>query len=203
MTEKTLAAALALAQAEMKNPARNETNGHFKTRYADLASCRNAVIPTLAKHGIGCVQIPGVDDGRVTLSTVLIYGSERLACGTLALPMSGGRGNPAHVMGSALTYMRRYALCAVAGVSGDDDDDGNNLGGKPQPKPQDAPLRHSIFDDLAAALKERFGSSDTPEGFGGAEALAREVLFKGIGQVFDGGDQADARKLLDVLEGGR
>ena len=211
-TTQTLAGALALAQSEMNNPTRNTTNGHFKTRYADLAQCRDSVLPVLAKHGIALVQMAETtEDGRsVTLQTVLLYGTERMDCGTLRLPLSGQ--NLSHALGSALTYMRRYSLCAVAGVAADDDDDGNNYTGthtpraaskpapRPTPKQQDAPLR-TVFGDLEAALLEAFGPAESKEGIERANELSQRVLGKPIGAVFVGGVAAEARALLSELEG--
>jgi len=214
MTETTtgLAAALAKAQCEMNNPTKNADNGHFKTKYADLAACRDAVLPVLAKYGIALVQMAETtEDGRsVTLQTVLLCGSERMDCGTLRLPLSGK--NLSHALGSALTYMRRYALCSVAGVAADQDDDGNNYDGQHhdrrppqrqqqrQSKPQDKPLQ-SALEDLKDALRDAFGPSDTKQGFERAEELARQTLNKGIADVFDGNDHAGARKMLQALEG--
>ena len=205
----TLAGQLAKAQAEMSNPTKNTTNGHFKTKYADLAACRDAVLPILAKHGVALVQnAETTEDGRsVTLTTVLLHGAERMDCGTLRLPLSGS--NLSHALGSALTYMRRYSLCAVAGVAADDDDDGNRYDGKhhdrrPPParqsKPKDAPLR-SVLDDLRDALLDAFGPPNTDEGFQRAEELARSQCSKGIADVFNDNDTAAARKMLVALEG--
>jgi K+-transporting ATPase ATPase A chain len=51
--------ALAAAQAEMRNPGLERTNGAFKgSRYADLAAVRAAVIPVFAKHGLAVCQVP-------------------------------------------------------------------------------------------------------------------------------------------------
>ena len=213
-TETTgLAAALAKAQAEMSNPAKNATNGHFRTKYADLAACRDAVLPVLAKHGIALVQMAETtEDGRsVELTTTLLHKAERLSCGTLRLPLAGS--NLSHALGSALTYMRRYSLCAVAGVAADDDDDGNNYTGQHQdrrppqrqqrpPKPQDAPLRAPVFGRLKAQLREAFGESNgRDEAFERADALALDVCSVGIAGVMK--DEERAGMLLAELEGGR
>jgi len=215
MTETTtgLAAALAKAQAEMSNPTKNTTNGHFKTKYADLAACRDAVLPVLAKHGIALVQMAETtEDGRsVELTTTLLHGTERLPCGTLRLPLSGS--NLSHALGSALTYMRRYSLCAVAGVAADDDDDGNRYDGKHhdrrppqrpqrQARPHDAPLRAAVFGRLEAALLDAFGSTNGPNGreaWEKADALAFDVCSVGIADVMK--DEKQAGLLLADMEG--
>jgi hypothetical protein len=47
-----LAAALAKAQGEMKNAGLNKVNPHFKSKYADLPTIRDAVTGVLSKHGL-------------------------------------------------------------------------------------------------------------------------------------------------------
>lgn len=47
-----ISAALAAAQAEMKNPSFDSTNPHFRNKFASLAAIRNAVVPVFAKHGL-------------------------------------------------------------------------------------------------------------------------------------------------------
>ena len=51
-----LAEALAAAQGEMKNAPLNKVNPHFKSKFADLASIRDASTPALSKHGIAVTQ---------------------------------------------------------------------------------------------------------------------------------------------------
>lgn len=118
-----LAAALAKAQGEMKNPVRDATNLHFHSRYATLATVRDAVIPALSHHGIAVVQSMGNgENGDVACETVLLHSSGEWLSGTFSVP--GVKRDP-QGLGSATTYVRRYALLAMACVAGDDDDDGN------------------------------------------------------------------------------
>ena len=51
-----IAAALAKAQASMKNATLNKVNPHFKSKYADLAGIRDTVIPALSANGIAVAQ---------------------------------------------------------------------------------------------------------------------------------------------------
>ena len=196
--EATLSSALARAQAEMSNPTKNAVNGHFRSQYADLAACRDAVLPVLARHGIALVQMAETtEDGRsVTLRTTLLHGSERLDCGTLRLPLAGQ--NLSHALGSALTYMRRYALCAVAGVAADDDDDGNRYS---PPRPRERAPAPAVFADLKAALSDAFGPGTDKRARARADELSFATLGRSIGAVMQGGDEADARALLGALEG--
>ena len=67
-----LAAALAKAQAEMKNATLNKINPHFKSKYADLAMIRDTVTPALAKNSIAVSQgIDTLDSGIVVVTRLL------------------------------------------------------------------------------------------------------------------------------------
>lgn len=119
-----IAAALAKAQGEMKNAALNKVNPHFKSKYADLAGIRDAVVPVLSKHGIAVVQTLGFLDGYTgqTVTTRLIHTSGQWiesACGC------GHSVKNMQEMGSAITYARRYSLSAICGIAADEDDDAN------------------------------------------------------------------------------
>lgn len=122
-TKKNLAAALAKAQAECQNVVMNKTNPHFRSRYADLAAVRDAIIPVFAKHGLSIVQCPSVEDfSGFHLETRLIHASGEEIVWRFPLP---GDVTKMQAIGSAISYARRYTLSAIAGVASEEDDDGN------------------------------------------------------------------------------
>lgn len=114
-----LAKALAAAQTEIMPAKRESVNPHFKSRYADLASCWDAVRGPLAKHGLALSQLVGGDGDTVRLTTMLIHSSGEFIGSDAVLRLT--KHDPASV-GSALTYLRRYGLSAVCGLSSEDDD---------------------------------------------------------------------------------
>lgn len=115
-----LAKALAAAQGEMSVASKDATNPHFRTRYADLASIMDACRAPLAKHGLSVTQLPGRDEaGQVTLTTTLMHSSGQYIGSTIGVRPA--QENP-QVVGSILTYLRRYTLASVVGVVSDDDD---------------------------------------------------------------------------------
>ena len=129
---KDLAAALALAQGEMENPVFDATNPHFKNRYASLAAVRKAIIPVLAKHGIALVQSLSTTPEGIACVTILMHSSgDWLESDALVIPASKA---DAQGFGSAVTYARRYALQAVAGVAGEEDDDAEGAVRRDQPQ---------------------------------------------------------------------
>ena len=158
-----IAKALAAAQAEMTNPGFDSQNPHFRSRFASLASVRNAVVPVLARHGICLTQdVQTVDKGVACYTTLTHESGQSMTFGPLVMPATKP---DAQGFGSAATYARRYALMAVCAVVGDDDDDANAASGKPAgPVAVNAgkgigihsPLGDVQVDDRATAYADAF-----------------------------------------------
>lgn len=150
-----MAGALAKAQAEVTGAAKDSLNPHFKNKYADLASVWDACRPALSAHGIAVVQSPAADGARVTVTTLLLHGSGEWIEG--ALTMTAQQNTPQGI-GSCITYARRYALAAMAGVA-PEDDDGNEASrqspGRPVPveRPQQTPQEPEGFRDWLADMQ--------------------------------------------------
>ena len=120
---KNLAAALVKAQAECQNVTMNKTNPHFRSRYADLAAVRDAIIPVFNKHGIAIIQTPTTDEfSGFALETRLVHSSGEQMIWSFPLPSDTSK---MQAIGSAISYARRYTLSAIAGVASEEDDDGN------------------------------------------------------------------------------
>lgn len=125
-----LAAALAKAQGEMENAAKDKTNPHFKAGYADLASIWDSIRAPLSKHGLSVLQMPFEDDkGRISLETMILHSSGQFMSATYCLPPTKG---DVQGLGSAITYMKRYALTGL-GVA-PEDDDGEAATARPLPQ---------------------------------------------------------------------
>lgn len=123
-----LACALAKAQAEMANPKKSHTahiaskgGARYEYHYADLAEIIDAVRPALSKHEIAFVQVLRTN-GKNVLSTRLIHASGQYI--ESLYPLADVLLD-AQAMGSAITYARRYSLCAILGIAAEDDDDAN------------------------------------------------------------------------------
>jgi hypothetical protein len=120
-TLNEFAGALAKAQGEMENAILNKVNPHFKSKYADLAAIRDAIIPSLAKHGIAMIQAIDSDDTGPFLTTRLVHSSGQWVESVYPLPANA----KPQEFGSALTYGKRYSLASLCGISADEDDDAN------------------------------------------------------------------------------
>lgn len=115
-----IGAALAKAQAAMGRAKRDAENPHFKSKYADLDACWDACQGPLTSHEIAVVQANKPTDNGVTIETRLIHSSGQwIEDDGLFVPASK---LDAQGFGSAETYCRRYALCAMVGIAPDDDD---------------------------------------------------------------------------------
>ncbi len=124
-----IAAALAAAQGEMKNPLKDSDNPFFKSKYADLAANIDAAKPALAKHGIACVQNAYNVDGAIAVTTRLIHASGQWI-ETDAL-MATPKDTAPQSVGTCVSYMRRYQFGPAVGLAGEDDDGNASSVAKP------------------------------------------------------------------------
>jgi hypothetical protein len=141
--EQKAAFAFVRAQAGFGAALKTSTNPHFKSRYADLSACVEAVIDSLHKNGFALLQKTHECETGVAVETILMHESgEQISGGILRVPAS--KLDP-QGYGSALTYARRYSLMAVCGIAPEDDD--GNAASKPK-KPMQIPANTAGQDYL-------------------------------------------------------
>jgi ERF superfamily len=132
-----LTKALSIVQGKLTHAIKDSANPFFKSKYADLESVWDACRSRLAENGLAVMQFPGLYselDKSMSLTTILTHTSGEWISQEMSVPVTKADAQGA---GSALTYMRRYALAAVVGVV-QADDDGNaasNPTGKVAVKP--------------------------------------------------------------------
>lgn len=110
--------ALSAFQGEVEQPSLNKTNPYFKSRYVDLSGVLKSVQPSLAKNGLCVTQIINGDN----LVTLLSHKSGQWFKSICPI----GSYKSQQDRGSAITYTKRYAICAMLGIAADTDDDGNS-----------------------------------------------------------------------------
>jgi hypothetical protein len=154
-----LMAALAAAQGEMSNAAMDGKNPHFNSRYATLAAIRDATIPHLAKHGLSIHQVTRMNGNAMLLATRLGHSSGQMIESVYPIQVS----DKPHIMGSAITYARRYSWAAITGIAAEEDDDANaaqegarqnSIRAVPARKSSAAAKRDGDWPDFKAALAD-------------------------------------------------
>ena len=159
---KQIATAFAEFQAEIKDPARDGENPHFRSKYVQIDGLLAAVRPILSKHGLSIVQSTGGNGQDISVSTMLMHKSGEWI-ETDALMIKPAKADPQGCM-SAITYSRRYSLSAALGVAWDDDDDGN-AASAPKPAKAKAKAKTPTKDDYlrevaAEAKKQHLGGKE-------------------------------------------
>jgi hypothetical protein len=165
---KEISSALVKAQKEFSPALKTSTNPHFKSKYADLSACVEAVMDALNNNGIMLMQQTHLCENGVIIETMFIHESgEQLSGGKLHVPSTK---HDAQGYGSAMSYARRYSLMAACGIA-PEDDDGNAASKTKTPAPiipaspktdtlglTDSELSH--ITDMAQAIKELVASGD-------------------------------------------
>ncbi len=153
-TVGALGKALALAASRFGPIGKDRTvrvqsaKGSYSFKYATLGEIVDATRPALAEHGLVCVQMLAMQGQRTVLVTRLIHESGEWLEG--AAPVQP-EGNGPQALGSAVTYMRRYAMTALLGVVADEDDDGNAAqGNRAETRPARPPPRQEPPPDTAS-----------------------------------------------------
>lgn len=145
---QTIAAAFVKAKRAFGPALKDKTNPAFRSKYADLGACIDAVEDALLANGIAFIQETSEDSTGVTVETVFVHESgETLRCGKLHVPAA--KQDP-QGYGSALTYARRYSLMASCGIA-PEDDDGNAASKTPA---RAAPRAAPKFGVKAAVLEQ-------------------------------------------------
>ena len=117
---KNIAAAFIAAKRQFGPVLKTKNNPAFKSKYANLEACLDAVDDACLAAGIALYQETSEDATGVTVETVFLHESgESLRCGKLHVPAS--KQDP-QGYGSALSYARRYSLLAACGIAAEDDD---------------------------------------------------------------------------------
>lgn len=164
-----LAAALAAAQGEMEGARRDANNPFFKSDYPTLYSVWQACREPLSKNSLAVIQTTASTVDTITVYTMLAHSSGQWVKGELTIHLS--KVDP-QIIGSCITYFRRYGLAAIAGLSPLDDDAEVAMASiRHQNRPVNAPEGHqdakspteAYLDKMRKAkafLKQITGSDD-------------------------------------------
>lgn len=151
------------AQAQMENAKKDSKNPHFKSDYANLNSVQDAVMPALSANGLSVIQGPGGHGNDAQIITRILHTSGEWIQTIATSPLT--KQDP-QAMGSALTYLRRYSLAGLCGIT-QTDDDGEAAVRETKPK-----VKKEVFD-LPTTLK-LIETEPAAE----AKAIANEAILR-------------------------
>jgi hypothetical protein len=181
---KNIATALVKAQKAFGPALKTATNPHFRSRYADLSACVEAVVDALNDNGIYLLQKNYDCDNGVMVETVFVHESgEMLECGIVHFPAV--KHDP-QGYASALTYARRYSLMAACGIAPEDDD--GNAGSKPVKANQNAMQDHltaiqdaKSVEGLQDAFKDAYKAAGNDKEWLTAVTAAKDMMKRKLG----------------------
>ena len=118
---------------EVKQPLKDKDNPFFRSKYVPLENVVEAITDVAPKHGLSFMQWALNDEsGRVGVATIITHESgEYIEFDPVFMQAEK---NTPQGAGSLITYLKRYTLSAVFGITSDQDDDGNDASGGKQPQ---------------------------------------------------------------------
>lgn len=157
--------AMAKFQSEVKQPFKDANNPFFKSKYVPLESVVESITSIAPNHGISFVQWASNDDtGRVGVSTMIMHTSgEYIEFDPVYMNADK---NTAQGAGALISYLKRYSLSAVFGITSDQDDDGNHASGntnKPKQQPKAKPEQIYYLQDKIKQAVEVGGDDATEQ----------------------------------------
>ncbi len=163
----------------------------YTFQYAPLDVVIASLEPGWQAAGIAVIQPFDGDN----LYTIVACGDSSM---TVTMPLPSW--TSPQILGSVLTYLKRYMIKGVFCVNDAEDDDGNAASGnqgtfkkrEPQaaPKAQASAIPKPLYDEVIAAAK----ANELPK------AAFDKLVYEQTGNAWKDCDEADARKLLGVLK---
>lgn len=112
----------ALADFQQEVPVIHKDTSGFNYSYADLPKIFEVINPLLKKHGLGFYQ--AVNKGELKTVVFHVESGETLESNTdIPQGVILNKMNEFQVLGSGITYLRRYALSSLLGLVTDKDTD--------------------------------------------------------------------------------
>ena len=155
----------ALAEVQSELPTMPKSSQAYGYKYTDLDTITQTIKPILSKHGIGYIQsVGGLTENALTLTTRIFNKKGEYIEDTAALPtITSTKNNAAQTLGMSITYMRRYALCAMLGITSHEDVDANINGIEQTQKSKPTPSKQETSSKQPAKFDfEPKGGETTP-----------------------------------------
>jgi len=143
----------ALAEFQQEVPTIHKGTQGYGYTYADLPAIFDVINPLLAKHGLGFTQ--PINGQQIKTVVFHIESGETLES-SIDIPQGVNlKGmNDFQVLGSAITYLRRYALSSALGLVTDKDTDANGKQEQPKVEQPTLEIAQQRFEDGLQAIKD-------------------------------------------------
>ena len=155
-----------LVEVQSELPTMPKSSQAYGYKYTDLDTITQTIKPILSNHGIGYIQsVGGLTENTLTLTTRIFNKKGEYIEDTAALPtITSTKNNAAQTLGMSITYMRRYALCAMLGITSDEDVDANINGiVQTQSKPTQSKQETSSKQPAKFAFEPKGGETTPAE----------------------------------------
>lgn len=160
---------------------KDAVNPFHKSKYMTLDAVMQGVLPILHSHGLILVQSVDFKEGVSVLETAIFDAEKPEQKIMSTYKLTPKKEDDPQAVGSAITYARRYSLCALLGICADDDDDGNKASRIPHVAPSRATEVPSRFPD---ARYEEFKNSLISAAKAGdrekCKTLTRDAINNGV-----------------------
>ena len=188
---KAWAKAFAKAQSEFKPLVKNkEVSGSYSYKYAELSAVHDAVLEAMTTNGLSHAQDVTTRDSKVAVAT-RIYHIDGWVEHFGPLEMSAGQNH--QQAGGAITYARRYALCAALGIAADEDTDAQGIESPPPPERRRGTKPPKVVEKEKATLREAIeqAQEDKPKPLGPAAIAGAERV---VAALVEDGNSVEAAK---------
>lgn len=154
----------ALANFQQEVPVIHRATQGYGYTYSDLPKIFSVINPLLKKHGLGFTQL--INDNSVNTILYHVESGEQIQSSTTIPQNVQLKGmNDFQVLGSAITYIRRYSLSSILGIVTDKDTDAGGEQVKKLPKIDEKRFQAAVKSILEGTytierLKESFTLTD-------------------------------------------
>lgn len=180
--------------AEVTNPKNTKTNPFLKNKYAPLDEVFNTIRDVMGKYGLSIMQIPTIQDDMVKVDALVFHSSGSFLA-IEGLTMKSAKADP-QTVGATLTYVKRYQLTSLMGVSSEEDEDGNNDSDKKSSMTQEDLSKKTLsaIQSTVTVLAKAKMQNDKKA----VEKLIADTLGKKVAETVEG-DKENLIKLYTSL----
>ena len=198
----------ALVEIQNELPTLPKNAKAYGYKYTDLDTIVSTIRPILHKYGVAYMQSVGggINGGELVLTTRIFSKSGQYIEDTVALPEINGektKTNAAQTIGMSITYMRRYMICTMLGITSDEDVDANDFARQQQqntPAPQPPQKSETIYADgkpATAAEKARLHELCAAKYLNGQNIFSKDEMSAYLAMS----KEKTAAQLIALIEG--